>query len=44
MAKRRSNWQGWGKVYRRGSQWYVRFYEPGAYSTFRLVKTREDKR
>ena len=41
MAKRR--FQGWGKPYYSGS-WKVRFYEPGAISTFRLTKVSEKKR
>jgi len=51
MAKRR--YQGFGRPYysrgrgfpkRKRSGWFVKFYEPGAIVTYRLVKSREDKR
>ena len=53
MAKRR--YQGFGKVYytpqmyvhrgrRRKGGYFVKFYEPGAVVTYRLVKVTEHKR
>jgi len=47
MAKRR--YQGFGKPYYKQSLkgrggWFVRFYEPGAIVTYRLVKHSEHKR